>query len=128
MKPAAAARAAGEADSQGLRDVLGGRKRLSAELLAALAIAACVDTRYVLTGQRDAPPPEVLTQDERELLALFRAAPLAVKAAAIGALQGAASARGTRTTVGGKVVGQVVEGDLVNQGPVVIGKNRGKKK
>lgn len=80
------------------------------------------------SGERDALPPEVLSADERELLTLFRAAPLAVKAAAMGALQGAASTRGTRISVGGKVVGQVVEGDLVNQGPVVIGKNRGKKK
>lgn len=46
------------------------------------------DVRYIITGQRDAPPPEVLSADERELLALFRTAPLAVKAAAIGALQG----------------------------------------
>lgn len=89
---------------------------------------AGADVQYILTGRRDAPPPEVLTSDERELLDLFRAAPLAVKAAAMGALQGAASTRGTRITAGGKVVGQVVEGDLVNQGPVVIGKNRGKKK
>lgn len=51
MKPAAAAKAAGEPDSQGLRDVLGGRKRLSAELLAALSVAG-VDVAYVLTGVR----------------------------------------------------------------------------
>lgn len=85
LKPAAAARAAGEQDSQGLRDVLGGRKRLSAELLAGLASTG-VDVFYVLTGKH------VLTADEREFLALFRAAPLAGKAAAIGALQGVAAA------------------------------------
>lgn len=51
LKPVAAAKAIGEPDSQGLRDVLGGRKRLSAELLAALAVTG-VDVAYVLTGQR----------------------------------------------------------------------------
>lgn len=51
LKPAAAAKAVGEPDSQGLRDVLGGRKRLSAELLAALS-AIGVDVAYVLTGGR----------------------------------------------------------------------------
>ncbi|MBL8464316.1 MAG: hypothetical protein JNL37_05640 [Thauera sp.] len=57
------------------------------------------DVRYIVTGLRDTPPPEVLPTDERELLALFRAAPLAVKAAAIGALQG-----GTGKPSGGVVV------------------------
>lgn len=50
------------------------------------------DVRYIVAGLRDAPPPDVISTDERELLALFRAAPLAVKAAAIGALQGGAQA------------------------------------
>jgi len=44
----------------------------------------------VLTGDGFAP---ALNVDEQELLSLFRAAPLAVKAAAIGALQGGAAAR-----------------------------------
>lgn len=62
----------------------------SAKLLAALAVMG-MDVAYLLTGQRNpAAPPPRLTPDEQELLALFRAAPLAVKAAAIGALQGAA--------------------------------------
>ncbi|MBS0476494.1 MAG: helix-turn-helix domain-containing protein [Proteobacteria bacterium] len=47
---------------------------------------------WLLTGAGQAPTNETLSADERELLALFRAAPLAVKAAAIGALQGAAGA------------------------------------
>lgn len=46
-----------------------------------------VDVAYVVTGKPSASG-EALTADERELLALFRAAPLSVKAAAIGALQG----------------------------------------
>lgn len=72
LKPAAAARAVGEPDSQGLRDVLGGRKRLSAELLAALA-ATGVDVAYVLTGERRGLPPLVLTPDEQVLLDGYRA-------------------------------------------------------
>lgn len=48
-----------------------------------------VDVQYVITGQRSA---QALSADEQELLALFRAASLAGKAAAIGALQGVAGA------------------------------------
>ncbi|MBI1626941.1 helix-turn-helix domain-containing protein [Comamonas suwonensis] len=46
-----------------------------------------VDVGYLVTG-KPSSGVESLTQDERDLLKLFRAAPLAVKAAAIGALQG----------------------------------------
>lgn len=42
------------------------------------------DVQYIVTGVRS---DAALSPDERELLALFRAAPLTVKAAAIGALQ-----------------------------------------
>ncbi len=56
-----------------------------------------LDVLYVVTGQRagGVKPAPTLTSDEEELLALFRAAPLAVKAAAIGALQGGANAKST---------------------------------
>lgn len=101
IKPAAAARAAGEPDSQGLRDVLGGRKRLSADLLAAIGATSGVDVLYVLTGERNAPSPVVLSSDEQELLALFRAAPLAVKATAIGGLR--AGAQAAPPTIGKQV-------------------------
>ncbi len=65
--------------------------------LAQLA-AAGADVLYILTGQRagGVKPAPALSADEDELLALFRAAPLAVKAAAIGALQGGAGARAGR--------------------------------
>ncbi len=71
LKPAAAAKAAGEPDSQGLRDVLGGRKRLSAELLSALS-ATGVDVAYVLTGKKNLEQPPALTAEERVLLDGFR--------------------------------------------------------
>lgn len=62
-------------------------RRPDADYLAA-ATSVGVDVLYVLTGQRagGVKPAPTLTGDEEELLALFRAAPLAVKAAAIGAL------------------------------------------
>ena len=50
---AAAARAAGLPDSQGLRDTLNGRKRVTADLLA-LLLPLGIDALYVLTGQRSA--------------------------------------------------------------------------
>lgn len=55
------------------------------------------DPAWVLTGGGATPS---ISADERELLALFRAAPLAVKAAAIGALQGG-SGRPTAMVVTG---------------------------
>lgn len=51
-KPVMAARAAGLENSQGLRDVLAGRKRLSTELLALLSSRCGVDADYVTTGVR----------------------------------------------------------------------------
>lgn len=64
--------------------------------LAALADEG-TDVLYVITGQHDPATPR-LTADEQELLTLFRAAPLAVKAAAIGALQGGALQGGMTVT------------------------------
>lgn len=62
------------------------------------------DVLYILTGRGDPPEPRP-SADEQELLALFRAAPLAVKAAAIGALQGggaAAQVAGSHNIVAGR--------------------------
>lgn len=69
LKISQAASAAGESDSQGLRDVLGGRKRLSAELLAALEPLG-VDVAYILTGKRSLA---ATTASEQMLLEGFRA-------------------------------------------------------
>lgn len=57
--------------------------------LAAL-YAEGADVQYIVTGVRSGM---ALSPDERELLTLFRAAPLAGKAAAIGALQGVAASQ-----------------------------------
>lgn len=78
-----------------------------AAYLAAIA-AAGADVRYVVTGDREGPAPEVLGADERELLALFRAASPAVRAAAIGALRGGSTPRATKRKT-------IVHGDVGNQ-------------
>lgn len=71
LKPAAAAKAAGETDSQGLRDVLGGRKRLTADLLSGLG-GVGVDVYYVLTGQKTGMTT-TLTAREAALVDNYRA-------------------------------------------------------
>lgn len=87
--------------------------------LGALAQAGA-DVRYIVTGDREGPPPLVLTADEKELLSLFRAASLSVKAAAIGALQGgsAPTQKAPRYTVQQTIQGNVRQqgsGDIVNK-------------
>lgn len=102
-----------------------GERQPDAAYLAAIATAGA-DVLYILTGQRSGV---VLSPDECELLALFRAAPLAVKAAAIGALRGGsgkAPARATKIAVGANY-GQVVEGGLVNRGDMNFGAKPSKK-
>lgn len=76
------------------------------------------DPAWVLTGMGANLP---LEEDERELLAHWRSAPLAVKAAAIGALQGGSAAADKKTAekkqkqaVRGSV-GQLAGRDIVNQ-------------
>lgn len=96
----------------------GGERFPDAAYLAAIASIGA-DIRYIVTGDRDAPPPEVLSADERDLLALFRNAPLAVKAAAIGALQGGSSPAPAKvkkqvnvSASGGQAAGR----DILNKG------------
>lgn len=69
-----------------------------------------VDPGWLLTGEGDRPSASTLTPDEAELLALFRAAPLAVKAAAIGALQGGTARPTTRDQYEGSK--QIFKGDV----------------
>lgn len=78
------------ADRLGLERKTVGRYESGERAPDALALARLMaefdaDPAWVLTGGGFVPAG---TDDERELLALFRAAPLAVKAAAVGALQG----------------------------------------
>lgn len=105
----------------------------SAKLLEALASMGS-DVGYLLTGQRTGGVKPTLTGDEEELLELFRAAPLAVKAAAIGALSAtpaaakprakapprsttakAGSGAGVTQTFHGTVQGGVAGGNIVHR-------------
>ena len=90
--------------------------------LAALQRAG-VDVMYMLTGTRSA---QAINHDEMELLNAFRAAPAAVKAAAIGALKGGSAPVHTKQTVHGSI-GQQAGGDVINQQGVKldVGKKAG---
>jgi len=81
LSAAEAARIAELQDSQGLRDVLGGRKRLSAELLAVLAARCGIDAMYVLLGQRAGAGGATLAPDEEILLDNYRDSPPDAQAA-----------------------------------------------
>ncbi|MCP1289757.1 hypothetical protein NK214_06090 [Chromobacterium sp. S0633] len=135
LKPVAAAKAIGEPDSQGLRDVLGGRKRLSAELLAALA-GTGVDVAYVLTNQRQghgigesAVHQAVL--DAVDLLSLEKKVDAVQLAKAVVKLvtKSAPSTESSASVqVAGDFNGQMVEGDAINTGTMNFGgKHRHKK-
>ena len=97
-----------------------GERFPGADYLAAIAKVGA-DVQYVVTGQRAS---SALAADEQELVGLFRAAPLAVKAAAIGALRGAEVAQQKNTQKVSKGVGQqfnagvgtVTSGDITNAG------------
>lgn len=72
------------------------------------------DLNYLLGGPQQAQP--ALAEDERQLLALFRSAPLAVKAAAVGALQGAEQAgksKAIQNFQNSPIHGDVAAGDMV---------------
>lgn len=80
-----------------------------------------VDVLYIVTGTKSSTGL-TLSLDERQMLDLFRAAPLAVKAAAMGALEAGSTlpkAKAPRYTVQQTIqgnVGQQAAGDIVNKG------------
>lgn len=82
-----------------------------------------IDVLYVLTGERAGA---ALSGDELQLLELFRKAPLAVKAAAVGALKGGTS-NAVGISIGGRVEGQVVQGDLHQRDVTIAPKGRVKR-
>lgn len=98
-----------------------GKRIPDATYLAAVGVLG-VDILYVVTGVRVSSPALSLTPDERQMLDLFRAAPLAVKAAAMGALEAGArpqTARSPKYTVQQTILGDVrqqASGDIVNKG------------
>lgn len=60
ISAAEAARLASEPNGNRMREVLTGRQRLTAELLARLVLSCNIDADYVLTGQRN---PHAITVD-----------------------------------------------------------------
>lgn len=79
--------------------------------LAAIAKVGA-DVQYIVTGTRSA---QALSSDEQELLSLFRAASLEVKATIVAGLKGGSRpTSGSKISVGGSFHGQVVEGDVTN--------------
>lgn len=78
MSLAAASRAAGESSPQRLKDVVCGRQKCSADLVAKLMIIG-VDGLYVLTGDRTQNASSNLASDETVLIEGYRALDAASK-------------------------------------------------
>lgn len=100
-----------------------------AEALAIWAKAK-LDVLFVVTGERDYTPPPPLSPDEQELVALYRAAPLAVRSAAVAALaSGQPAKRGTSVEFLG-TVGQIIKtegGSFHQSGGVHVGGKKPRK-
>lgn len=95
------------------------------EMLAGLALSGG-DIVYVLTGDCGVESPRALTPDEQELLSLYRSAPLAGKAAAIGALQGVSTTTKFSQNFHGKV-GQPISVNKLNQKGISFFSGKSKK-
>lgn len=129
---AAAARAAGEKDSERLKQIAAGRQRCPIELLSALEPAG-VDVYYVLTGLR-VGLATTLSARESALVNNYRAAPEEAKRALETTSAYIAKApagepppqKQTNISVGSNH-GQVAGGGVVNNGPVSFGEAPRKK-
>lgn len=93
--------------------------------LAAVAKVGA-DVQYIVTGTRC---PGALSDDESELVARFRKAPLAVKASALAGLAAGAEppSKGAKQVFHGSV-GQVTEGSITNESGVSFNFGVGKTK
>lgn len=69
---ASASRSIGESSPQRLKDVVSGRQKCPADLVARL-IAVGIDPVYVLSGVVQEPPPAPLSPDETVLMGVYRA-------------------------------------------------------
>lgn len=93
--------------------------------LAALD-AAGADVRYIVTGDREGPPPLTLSPDEQVMLDRYRSSPRPLKDAALRVLLGGENSEsGTKSqpkiSIGGKFEGQVIEGNQTNHAPLFFG-------
>lgn len=104
-----------------------GERSPDANYLLAIG-AAGADVQYIVMGMRSA---QALSRDEIELLEAFRAAPLVVKGAVIGALQGgnekSAAEKKQKQVVRGSA-NQVAGGDITNSQGVSFNAPTGKRK
>nr|WP_242478030.1 transcriptional regulator [Rubrivivax gelatinosus] len=123
LTAAQAARDSGQPDSQGLRDVLSGRKRLSADLLSALVTGCLVDGVFVLTGRRDAahavsdPAEKLLLENYRRCTSEARSNLLQTSALLAAGIAAATSQRSVVQTVLAPVhAGGVAGGNIINKG------------
>jgi transcriptional regulator with XRE-family HTH domain len=73
------------------------------------------DIRYIVTGDRDAPPPEVLTADERCLLDRYRSSPAPLKDAALRVLLGAEPGKTTHFEGSQQVFRRAPKGDIAGR-------------
>ncbi|NMX60217.1 hypothetical protein [Pseudomonas sp. WS 5079] len=85
MSLAAASRAANETSSQRLKDVVSGRQKCPADLIAKL-MGIGVDAMYVLTGDRSLSVSSKLAPDEEVLLDEYRSLDTASKKRALTSL------------------------------------------
>lgn len=76
------------------------------------------DIRYIVTGERDGPPPDVLSADERYLLERYRSSPQPLKDAALRVLLGgeAPTGKSKKQVFNKDVSGQVAMGKIINKG------------
>ncbi len=102
-----------------------GERSPDADYLEALSKVGA-DVQYIVTGIRC---PGALSDDESELVARFRKAPLAVKAAALAGLAAGAEppSKGAKQVFHGSV-GQVAEGAITNESGVSFNFGVGKTK
>lgn len=100
-------------DRQSVARYESGDRTIDAHVIFNLMVKFNVDPNWLLTGHGNAPD---LTSDEQELLVLFRTAPLAVKAATLGALTAGTSQQTSKTKqiINGSVSGQISAGNIYN--------------
>lgn len=100
-------------DRQSVARYESGDRTIDANVIFNLMVKFNVDPNWLLTGYGNAPD---LTSDEQELLVLFRTAPLAVKAATLGALTAGTSQQTSKTKqiINGSVSGQISAGNIYN--------------
>lgn len=105
------------------------REAVSTKFLQGFAQLHGTTIDYLLYGKEGKGSDGlVLTNAEREVIELFRAAPGALRDAALRVLQGAASPPPTtRIRVKGDMTGQVAGGNQINRGAVTISSGRRKK-